>query len=91
MLVITKDQIKNIMKNNFFYVEYRKKDDSLRKMNGRFGVKKHLKGGKSTTEKIDTMIPVYDMQKEAYRTINLDKIEYLKCGTLELGIRSESE
>lgn len=91
MLVITKDQIRNIMKDRFFYVEYKKKNGDLRKMNARFGVKKSLKGGKSKTDHISTMIPVYDMQKKDYRTLNLDKIEYMQCGDIELGIRSDKE
>jgi hypothetical protein len=90
-VIITKEQIKNIMKNHFFYIEYRKKDGSLRKMNGRFGVTKNLKGGKSKTDHVSTMIPVYDMGKKAYRTLNLDKIEFLQCGNIELGIKSEEK
>jgi hypothetical protein len=88
MLVITKEQIRNIVKSHFFYVEYKKKNGDLRTMNAKLGVKKHLKGGKSNVDGIDTMIPVYDMQAKGYRTLNLDKIEYVVCGDIELGIRS---
>ena len=53
----------------------------VRVMNARRGVKKHLKGGSlgyNATEK--GLIPVYDMQKKAYRSIAAESITEIKIG-----------
>ena len=62
-------------KSNMFSVVFLKKDGSLRKMLCRFGVKKHLKGGKLSFDPRErNLLVVFDMQKEAYRMINLETI-----------------
>lgn len=57
----------------FVTVTFHKKDGELRKMNCRLGVKKHLKGGKSTVDH-DKYLVVYDMQSKGYRCIDKDAI-----------------
>jgi len=54
-------------------VKFIKKDGSLRVMNCRLGVTKHLKGGSSTLNP-DKFITVYDLKSEGYRAIDKDSI-----------------
>lgn len=57
----------------FFTVVFVKKDGSLREMNCRLGVQKHLKGGTKTLT--DNYICVYDVKTEAYRSINPETVQ----------------
>jgi hypothetical protein len=63
----------------FFSVVFEKKDGTLRKMVCRTGVKKHLKGGtlKHNPAEFGHCI-VWDVQKKAYRTINMNTVLELK-------------
>lgn len=63
--------IEKILNSNgkIFTVEFIKKDGSLRILNGRLGVTKHLKGGTSTLNP-DKFITVYDLKTQAYRAVN---------------------
>ena len=78
MKIINKRDILPLLeknKSNIFSVVFLKKDGTLRKMLCRFGVKKHLKGGKLKFSPIErSVLVVFDMQKEAYRMINLETI-----------------
>ena len=58
----------------YFTVVFKKKDDSIRKLNGRLGVKKHLRGGKDTTAHLDHLINVFEKGSTGYRKINLDNL-----------------
>lgn len=57
----------------FLTVTFKKKDGSIRVMNCRLGVTKHLKGGASTLNP-EKYITVYDMQSKGYRAIAKDAI-----------------
>lgn len=70
----------------FFKVLFVKKDGSLREMTCRLGVKKDLRGGKSTTEHLDNIVTVYDVFAKGYRNINLDTVKYFKCGSVVLNV-----
>jgi predicted TIM-barrel enzyme len=61
----------------FVTVTFLKKDGTIRKMNCRMGVTKHLKGGESTLD-ADQYVTVFDMAKGAYRAINRDTIIEIK-------------
>ena len=78
MKTITRNKIIGLLeknKNNIFSVVFLKKDGSIRKMLCRFGVKRHLKGGKLSFDPRERkLLVVFDMQKEAYRMINLETI-----------------
>lgn len=63
--------------NGFFTVTFLKKDDSVRKMNARVGVTKHLKGGESTLDP-QKYLTVWDVTKREYRAINRDRIIEVK-------------
>ena len=75
----TPEQFKDELGGKLFSVEFIKKDGTLRKMTARLGVTKHLKGVGMRYDAISKgLLPVYDMQKQSYRTINLDTILKLK-------------
>ena len=62
-------------KGSIFSVVFLKKDGSIRHMTCRFGVKKHLKGGKLKFNPLErSLLVVFDMQKESYRMIILETI-----------------
>ena len=71
-------------KGNVFSVVFLKKDGSIRHMTCRFGVKKHLKGGELKFNPIEkSLLVVFDMQKEAYRMINLETISNITSKGVE--------
>lgn len=67
------------LNGQFFTVEFVKKDGTLRKMNCRTGVKKYLSNNGKTikiTRPIDNgILRVFDVKKDAYRSINLDTVK----------------
>lgn len=60
-------------------VTFVKKDGTMRTLNGRIGVIKHLKGGVSTLNP-EKFITIYDMQSKGYRAINRDTIKGVTIG-----------
>ena len=75
-----------------FTVEFIKKDGTLRKMNARVGVKKHLKGGTLAFDPSErNLLPVFDMQKEGYRMINASTILNIKIGGKEIVLENVTE
>lgn len=62
-----------------FSVDFIKKDGSLRTMIARLGVKKHLQGGtlKYNAEE-KSLLPVFDMEKQAYRMVNVSTIQEIR-------------
>lgn len=74
-----KEKIKKLVGNKMFTVVFEKKDGTLRKLNGRLKVTKHLKGGsKSYNDDDFNYITVYEVSKQQYRTVNCDKIKSFK-------------
>lgn len=65
-------------KGRFLTVEFIKKDGSLRRLNGRTGVTKHLKGGTSTVDHNKYLV-MYDNASAGYRCINKEAIVSVKC------------
>jgi hypothetical protein len=61
-----------------FTVTFRKKDGSVRVLNGRLGVHHGKKLQKPTTAGIPKYIVVYDMQKKAYRNVNTSTVTAIK-------------
>jgi hypothetical protein len=61
----------------FVTVTFYKKDGTLRIMNCRLGVTKHLKGGECTLDREKFLI-VYDMIKKGYRAIDKSTIVSVK-------------
>ena len=62
----------------FISVTFIKNDGTVRKLNGRVGVVKYLKGGVSTVNP-DLYMVVYDTAAKGYRSINKDTIVSVTC------------
>ena len=60
-------------KGRFLTVEFIKADGSLRKINGRLGVKKYLAGGSCKLD-LNKFIIIYDLAARGYRAINKNTI-----------------
>lgn len=61
-----------------FTAEFIKKDGSVRTMNARLGVKKGVKGTGHPNGLATPCIKVFDMQKDAFRQINLATVNWVK-------------
>ncbi len=68
------DTIVSRTDGRFMTVTFKKKDGSIRTINCRTGVKKHLKGGERTTDPNQYLI-VWSMKDQGYRNINKETIE----------------
>ena len=69
------NKVERILNSNgkIFTVTFLKKDGTVRILNGRLGVTKHLKGGECTLDK-DRFIIVYDLKSEGYRAVDKESI-----------------
>jgi hypothetical protein len=68
----------NKSRGRIFSVTFKKKDNSIRVMNCRLDVKKHLKGGDlAYNPSLKGLKSVFDMQSNEYRMINLETIKRL--------------
>jgi len=65
----------------YFTVWFIKKDGTERKMTCRFGVKKHLHGGKSTLDE-SKFFTVYSMADADYRAVSKETVFKVKVGGL---------
>lgn len=63
----------------FVTVTFVKKDGTVRTLNGRLGVVKHLKGGVSNLDPHQYTV-VYDVVNKGYRAVNNSTIQSVKCG-----------
>jgi hypothetical protein len=75
---VTREKLDKLLidqRGKFFTVVFRKKDGSLRRMNGRLGVRKYLRGGVNKVSRYDTpYITVFECVSLEYRTANLQTI-----------------
>jgi hypothetical protein len=62
-----------------FTVEFTKKDRTKRKMNARLSVSKFVKGTGRSNGLSTPCIKVFDMQKHAYRQVNLNTVSSIKA------------
>ena len=83
MKTITKQQALEVIKatkGKIFTVEFFKKDGSYRKLNCRTGVKSYLNGGELKYDPLTKgLLPVFDLQKQSYRMINLNTLTSIKA------------
>jgi hypothetical protein len=73
------EEIRAKAEDTFFSVHFIKKNGELRKMVARLKVSKGVKGvglAFNPTEK--GLLPVYDVQKQAFRMINIATIQHLQ-------------
>ena len=86
-LNVTREKLDKLLtdqKGKFFSVKFVKKDGTLRSSNGRFGVKKYLKGGINKVTRYDnTYDTTFDVQVMGYRTINLHTIVSVRANKAE--------
>lgn len=68
----------------FFTVTFETKTGKIRSMNCRTGVKRYLKGGKSTIDHVDNLLSVYDVKACGYRCISLDKMIKIRSNGNEI-------
>ncbi len=72
--------IKTLTGDRIFGVTFVKKDKSIRDMTCKLGVKKHLKGGELPYDPVEKgLLPVFDMQKGEYRTVNLKTLTEIRA------------
>lgn len=77
----------NESKGKIFSVQFTKKDGSLRRMVARTGVTRHLKGGERAYNPEEKGLTfVFDMQKKAYRSINLSTVTSIRINGKEITI-----
>lgn len=62
----------------FFTVVFITKQGKERTMNCRTGVKRYLKGGKSTIDHKANLLSVYDVKAAGYRCINFETIKEIR-------------
>jgi hypothetical protein len=78
--------IVNDTNGKFFQVVFTKKDGSERVLNGRTGVRKHLKGGQSTISANPSLVSVYDVQAQGYRCFDADRVISLKVDGVDVSL-----
>ena len=71
------------LKGKLFTANFVKSNGEERKLSGRTGVKKGVKGVRKGVEK-ENLLGVYDMIAHDFRFINLSTLKSLKCGKIEL-------
>ena len=71
------------LKGKLFTASFVKVSGEERKISGRTGVKKGVKGVRRSAEK-ESLLGVYDMVAHDFRFINLSTLKSLKCGKVEL-------
>lgn len=77
MKITLKQAIEKIdnLNGQFFTVEFIKKDKTIRVMNCRKQVKKHLAGGSLKYDPAARgLLPVFDLHKQSYRMINFNTL-----------------
>jgi anti-sigma factor ChrR (cupin superfamily) len=75
---LVKSALEQAKDGKIFTVAFQKQDGSLRIMNCRRGVKKHLHGGKSTIAANPNLIGVFDTQKGEYRCFDTTRTISIK-------------
>ena len=73
----TKKFIARIVGNAFFTVYFRKADGSMRKLTGRLGVTKGLRG--TGARKQRNVVTVWDCAKSEYRSFDPARVQWVKC------------
>ena len=73
MITISKTEAKRILSDKFASITFEKKNGETRKMNGRLGVKRYLKGGTNANSDKDNFLIFWE-NGIGYRTINLETV-----------------
>lgn len=90
--VITPEQAVELIDNSkgkMFDITFQKKDGTIRRMNARTQVKKGVTGaGLKFNPREKGLIPVFDVQKDGFRMINLSSLRSLRIDRKKYIIRS---
>lgn len=78
----------NSLNGRFFTVDYILKSGNVRKLNGRTGVIKYLKGG-TNPNKSKLALFVWDTRKKDYRTVNLDTIMAIRANKMSITVQDK--
>lgn len=87
--IINETMARDILATNggkFITIYFQKKDGSIRKLNGRTGVKKYLRGGKSTIAGNPDLISIWDNGIKQYRCFNIRRLLFIKSGGKQYSI-----
>lgn len=71
------------LKGKIFGAVYKKKDGQITKINGRFGVRKHLKGGTRTVPQ--DMYVVWDNNRRRYTALDPERIQSINYKGITYG------
>jgi len=81
MEITLKEILDKVSNGRVFSANFIKKDGTERTMNCRTGVVKHTAGkGLSFNPISAKLIPVFDMNKNGYRFISFDRLNWIKIG-----------
>jgi hypothetical protein len=75
--ITTKQGFADFVGGTFFTVCFTKADGTERILNGRMGVRKHLRGGKSKA--CETQVVVWDCKIKDYRSFHLHTAKWVKA------------
>ena len=75
-----------------FYAEFIKKDGTLRRMTARVGVSKGVNGKGMKYDPVKRgLVPVYDMDKDAWRMINTGTLCRLHTGGMQYTVETDPD
>lgn len=74
---LTARSLVGVSEGTFVGLTFRKLDGSLRRLNGRLGVTKHLRGGPSTVN-CEKYLTVYDVKHGGYRNVSLSSLTEIR-------------
>lgn len=81
MKKLNEDVFRALVGGKFFTVRFVKKDNTIRDLNGRLSVVKHLRGGEDSTSHIDKYINVFESSSDTkYRKVNMETVQTIKVG-----------
>jgi len=85
-MVTTRATLKSIIRtanNKFVGLTFVKKDGSVRRLNGRMNIASKT-GAAPTVAGLSEYLTIFDMQARNYRNVNMDTIQSIRTGGVEL-------
>lgn len=77
-MVSAKREFTELVQGTYFTVYFRKANGQIRRLNGRLGVRKYMKGtGKDQTHPM--VVTAWDQKIGAYRSFRLDRVLSIKA------------
>lgn len=86
---VHRTQLKDLLVNQlgrFVGLEFVKKDGSVRRLNGRLGVVKHLKTGEVSERSDLPYITVYDVHARGYRSVSMATVSKVRAVNTDFAI-----